>query len=448
MTLRNNPTTLEALSLYELNSLVKELLQVSFANSYWVTAELSEVRVSARGHCFLELIQKDPRSSVPVAKARAVIMSYIFPMLKMTFEETTGQSFCAGIKVQLKTEISFSELYGYSLVVQDIDPTYTMGSLAQLRKEILKKLANEGILEINRSLTLPIPLQRIAVISSASAAGYGDFCNQLDNNARGFRFVHSLFPATMQGVDTAPSIIGALDQIAANADQWDCVVIIRGGGAVSDLAGYEDYDLASCCAQFPLPIITGIGHERDTTVLDFVAHTHLKTPTAVAAFLIDHMEREAKQLLDIESAISSYTTNRLKDAKMELGNLVHTLNTNTLNVCHNQRGRLQLLYQRICQKATNVIQTRQQRLPDQKRLHSLALRQLGDQQQHLASLERAVSLYDPVKILKLGYSITRADGHVVRNPADLKKGQAIVTTLFDGEIHSTITETKSKHLHT
>lgn len=448
MTLKNNPTALEALSLYELNSLVKELLQVSFADSYWVTAELSEVRVSAKGHCFLELIQKDPRSSVPIAKARAVIMSYIFPMLKMTFEETTGQSFCAGIKVQLKTEISFSELYGYSLVVQDIDPTYTMGSLAQLRKEILKKLANEGILNINRSLTLPIPLQRIAVISSASAAGYGDFCNQLDNNVQGFRFIHCLFPATMQGVDTAPSIIGALDQIAASADQWDCVIIIRGGGAVSDLAGYEDYDLASCCAQFPLPIITGIGHERDTTVLDFVAHTHLKTPTAVAAFLIDHMEREAKQLIDIESAIFSYTKNRLKDAKIELGNLVHTLNTNTLNVCHNQRGQLQLLYQRICQKTTNTIQSQQQRLPDQKRLYSLALRQLGNRQQHLASLERAVSLYDPAKILKLGYTITRADGHVVRNSNDLKKGQTIITTLSGGEIHSTITKTKSKQPHT
>lgn len=439
---------MEALSLYELNSLVKELLQVSFADSYWVTAELSEVRVSAKGHCFLELIQKDPRSSVPVAKARAVIMSYIFPMLKMTFEETTGQSFCAGIKVQLKAEISFSELYGYSLVVQDIDPTYTMGSLAQLRKEILNKLADEGILDINRSLTLPTPLQRIAVISSAGAAGYGDFCNQLDNNAQGFCFVHRLFPATMQGVDTAPSIIGALDRIASDADRWDCVVIIRGGGAVSDLAGYEDYDLASCCAQFPLPIITGIGHERDTTVLDFVAHTHLKTPTAVAAFLIDNMDREAKLLLDIESAIFSYTENRLKDAKMELGNLAHTLNTNALNVCHNQRSRLLLLYQRLCQKATNIIQAQQQRLPDQKRLYSLALRQLGDRQQHLASLERAVSLYDPTKILKLGYSITRLDGHVVRNPADLQEGQTIVTTLRGGEIHSTITKTKSKQPHT
>lgn len=439
---------MEALSLYELNSLVKELLQVSFADSYWVTAELSEVRVSAKGHCFLELIQKDPRSSVPMAKARAVIMSYIFPMLKMTFEETTGQSFCAGIKVQLKAEISFNELYGYSLVVQDIDPTYTMGSLAQLRKEILKKLADEGILDINRSLTLPTPLQRIAVISSAGAAGYGDFCNQLDNNAQGFKFVHRLFTATMQGVDTAPSIIGALDRIAAGADRWDCVVIIRGGGAVSDLAGYEDYDLASCCAQFPLPIITGIGHERDTTVLDFVVHTHLKTPTAVAAFLIDHMDREAKQLLDIESAIFSYTENRLKDAKTELGNLIHTLNTNTLNVCHNQRSRLLLLYQRLCQKATNIIQTQQQRLPDQKRLYSIVLRQLGNRQQHLASLERAVSLYDPAKILKLGYSITRLDGHVVRNPADLQEGQTIVTTLSGGEIHSTITKTKSKQPHT
>jgi len=346
---------LTPISLFELNNLVKELLTDSFTDTYWVTAELSEVRVSAKGHCFLELVEKGERGSAPVAKAHAVIMSYLFPMLKMTFEEATGQSLVAGLKVQLEVAVSFNEVYGYSLVVKDIDPDYTMGSLARLRKEILEHLERDGVIDMNKELTLPRPLQRIAVVSSATAAGYGDFCNQLNNNVQGYRFVYRLFPAVMQGETTAASVISALDDIAAEYEQWDAVAIIRGGGAVSDLAGFEDYDLAAYCAQFPLPIITGIGHERDTTVLDFVANTHLKTPTAVAAFLIEQMDEEARWIETIENMMLNWSLQRLHASREWLTNVSNILNTKALNVCRNRENVLVVVYERLYQNAQNII---------------------------------------------------------------------------------------------
>ena len=436
---------MEAISLYELNNMVKEVVECTFDQSYWVTAELSEVRVSAKGHCFLELIEKSPSKSTPKAKASAVIMSYLYPMLKMTFEDTTGQMLCAGIKVMLNVEISFSEIYGYSLIVKDIDPTYTLGSLAQLRKEILAQLANDGILEMNHNLILPQLLQRIAIISSATAAGYGDFCNQIDCNKQGFKFIHKLFPATMQGTDTAPSIIKALDNIADEFDDWDAVVIIRGGGAVSDLAGFEDYELAACCAQFPLPIITGIGHERDTTVLDFVANTHLKTPTAVAAFLLDHMSREAQWLSEAESTILHAVRKQSQDSKLWLANYISRFNDKAKNICHTTENALNLTYERICRQSLNTLKMEQQRLTTFRQIKPMALRHVATQQQRLQALEQAISLYDPKKILNLGYTITRADGHIIKNPADIVPGTHLTTTFAQGTLESISTQyTKSK----
>ena len=387
---------MQALSLYELNSLVKELIDGSFTDTYWVVAELSEVRVSAKGHCFLELVEKSQRGSAPRAKASAVVMSYLYPMLKLTFEEATGQTLCAGLKVQLEVQVSFSEVYGYSLRVRDIDPTYTLGSLARLRKEILARLTAEGVIDINRSLQLPRLVQRIAVISSATAAGYGDFCQQLDHNAQGYAFCHKLFPATMQGQDTAPTIISALDAVAGEADQWDAVVIIRGGGAVSDLAGFEDYELAAHCAQFPLPVIVGIGHDRDTTVLDFVAHTSLKTPTAVAAFLIERIDAEARQL----------------------GN-----------------------YERIQQLAMRLLDLRRTQLQHTGQALRTALRHYQRTlHRNLETYGRAVSYHSPDKILRLGYSITRRNGKAVTSASVLSPGDMLVTSFADGVVSSKVSK--------
>ena len=430
--------------------MVRDVIECTFDQTYWVTAELSEVRVSAKGHCFLELIEKSQGKSTPKAKAGAVIMNYLYPMLKMSFEDTTGQAFCAGIKVLLNVEISFNEIYGYSLVVKDIDPTYTLGSLAQLRKEILARLANDGILEMNQDIVLPPLLQRIAIISSATAAGYGDFCNQIDHNKQGFRFIHKLFPATMQGVSTAPSVIKALDDIAEEIDNWDLVVIIRGGGAVSDLAGFEDYDLAACCAQFPLPIITGIGHERDTTVLDFVANTHLKTPTAVAAFLLDHMGKEAQWLSNAEAAIMQGIINQCKDSKLWLANYASKLNDKAKNLCHATENTLNITYERVCRQAYNAIRLERHRQALYRQIKPMALRHIATERQRLKAREQAILFYDPEKILNLGYTITRADGHLVDKPADITPGTTISTTFAHGRLESVATryikDNKNKQL--
>lgn len=385
---------MQAISLYELNHLVKELIDGSFTDTYWVTAELSEVRVAGRGHCYMELVEQGDQGAAPRAKARAIVYANLYPLLKISFEEATGQVLRAGLKVQLEVEISFHEAYGYSLIVRDIDPAYTLGSLAQRRREILQQLEQEGVLEMNKSLVLPRPLQRIAVISSATAAGYGDFCQQLDRNLQGYAFCHQLFPAIMQGESVARSIIHALDSIAAEQNRWDAVVIIRGGGAVSDLAGFEDYELAANCAQFPLPVIVGIGHDRDTTVLDFVAHTSQKTPTAVAAFLIDRMDAEARMLSN---------------------------------------------YERISQLAVRLLDQRNGQVVQMEQGLRMALRHYQQNLHYrLDVLERAVNHYNPDNILRLGYSITRINGKAVTTASALKQGDIIITQFADGTAHSEI----------
>ena len=289
--MENNP-----LSLLELNALVRRSVQACFPDSYWVQAELSDVRANSSGHCYLEFVQKDPSGNSLVAKARGIIWSGTYFRLKPYFESETGQAFVSGIKVLVKVSVNFHELYGYSLTVLDIDPTYTLGDMARRRREILSRLQQEGVLTLNKELELPELMQRVAVISSPTAAGYGDFCNQLAHNDFGFVFYTRLFPAVMQGEKVERSVISALDRIYREVDHWDVVVIIRGGGATSDLSGFDTYELAANCAQFPLPVITGIGHERDDTVIDMVAHTRVKTPTAAAEFLVNHLRRTAERL--------------------------------------------------------------------------------------------------------------------------------------------------------
>ena len=267
----------QALSLYELNGLVKRSIRSCLPDTYWVQAELSDVRTNYSGHCYLEFVQKDAGGNNLIAKARGTIWSNIFKMLKPYFEQETGQAFTSGIKVLVEVSVEFHELYGFSLTVLDIDPTYTVGDMERKRREILRQLEEEGVIDLNKELEMPMLPQRVAVISSATAAGYGDFCNQLTNNPRGYGFRTELFPAIMQGERVEESVIAALDAIYERMEEFDVVVIIRGGGATSDLSGFDTYALAANCAQFPLPIITGIGHERDDTVIDKVAHTRVQT---------------------------------------------------------------------------------------------------------------------------------------------------------------------------
>ncbi|EDV07681.1 Exonuclease VII, large subunit [Bacteroides intestinalis DSM 17393] len=410
---------MEALSLYDLNALVRRSLEQCLPDEYWVQAELSDVRTNSTGHCYLEFIQKDPRSNNLIAKARGTIWANVYRLLKPYFEESTGQAFVSGIKVLVQVTVSFHELYGYSLTVQDIDPTYTLGDMARRRREILKQLEEEGVLTLNKELEMPVLPQRIAVVSSPTAAGYGDFCHQLKNNSRGFFFHTELFPALMQGDRVEESVLSALDAILNRQEDFDAVVIIRGGGATSDLSGFDTYLLAAACAQFPLPIITGIGHERDDTVLDSVAHTRVKTPTAAAEYLINCMDLAADELEVLISQLHESVRSRLTEEHRKL---------------ISYRNRIpSAVVRRVSDAKLALLTTRKD--------ISLAVQTLLSRQRHrLELLQQRLADASPEKMLARGYSITLKDGKVVKNGDVLQLNDEIVTRLYQGEIVSIVTD--------
>ena len=410
---------MEALSLYDLNALVRRSLEQCLPDEYWVQAELSDVRTNSTGHCYLEFIQKDPRSNNLIAKARGTIWANVYRLLKPYFEESTGQAFVSGIKVLVQVTVSFHELYGYSLTVQDIDPTYTLGDMARRRREILKQLEEEGVLTLNKELEMPVLPQRIAVVSSPTAAGYGDFCHQLKNNSRGFFFHTELFPALMQGDRVEESVLSALDAILNRQEDFDAVVIIRGGGATSDLSGFDTYLLAAACAQFPVPIITGIGHERDDTVLDSVAHTRVKTPTAAAEYLINCMDLAADELEVLISQLHESVRSRLTEEHRKL---------------ISYRNRIpSAVVRRVSDAKLALLTTRKD--------ISLAVQTLLSRQRHrLELLQQRLADASPEKMLARGYSITLKDGKVVKNGDVLQLNDEIVTRLYQGEIVSIVTD--------
>lgn len=406
-----------AMSLYELNNMVRGVLANSFDDLFWIRAEMSDVRSNQNGHCYLEFIEKDTSNRTIVAKARGSIWANVFRLLKAYFESETGQTFTSGIKVLVQVSIEFHELYGYSLNVHNIDPTYTLGDQAKNRALIIKQLEEEGVLTLNKELDLPIVTNRIAVISSPTAAGYEDFCNQLENNKDGFAFYTRLFPAIMQGERTEASIIEALENIYESIDKFDTVVIIRGGGASSDLSSFDSYLLAANCAQFPLPIITGIGHERDDTVLDVIAHTRAKTPTAVAEFLIKKMEETAEKLFEIQDNIIFETNKRLTEESTLLNTLATHYSYLTKDHTKEQLNKLSLITERLRNAVSKLIQTEK---------HTLT-----SQEQHL-------ELISPENILKKGYTLTLSGNKIIKSAKQLKKGEHITNRFFDGDVHSEI----------
>lgn len=429
------------LSLYELNALVKRSINSCMPDTYWVQAELSDVRSNYSGHCYLEFVQKEPRGNNLIAKARGTIWNNVYRLLKPYFEEETGQAFVAGIKVMVNVSVEFHELYGYSLTVQDIDPTYTLGDMARRRCKILKQLEEEGVLTLNKELELPLLTRRIAVISSATAAGYGDFCNQLEHNPYGFIFYPRLFPAIMQGDRVEQSIIAALDAINVRRDDWDVVVIIRGGGATSDLSGFDTYNLAANCAQFPLPIITGIGHERDDTVLDSVSHTRVKTPTAAAEFLINHLHDTAETLEDYASSILYAVSTRMEREKTRLARFAERIPIQTKMRLKDEHYR----QERVMKQLEVGLQSRLTR--EAHHLQLIASR-LGIGSQHrlvkenhrLQLLEQQLKAASPEHLLKRGYSITLRNGRAVTDASSLKEGDELVTRFAKGEIKSIVTK--------
>lgn len=428
---------MNSLSLYELNNLIHQTLELTMCDEYWVRAEISELHVNR--HCYLELVQKDGRGNGLIAKARAQVWANRWFMLKGHFEHVTKQPLSAGMEVLVKVEVTFHELYGYSLNIIDIDPTYTLGDIARRRLEIIQTLKAEGVFDMNKELPLPRLLQRIAVISSATAAGYGDFCDQLRNNKYGLVFYTKLFPAIMQGNDVETSVINALNTIAQEIDLWDVVVIIRGGGSVTDLSGFDTLALGENIAQFPIPIITGIGHERDDTIIDMVSHTRVKTPTAAAEFLIHHQQVELNEIENLEDRMNNATATIIHNEKQRLMQLTSKLPSlfelfKQREIANLERYMMNLqnliIYKTSNEKAS--LEAKEQRL-------RTSVENLLTAQHHkIETLKIKMDSSDPQRILDLGFSITRVEGKAVTNASYLQSGQIIETTFKNGKIKSKI----------
>ena len=408
----------ERYTLRQLNLLVREAIEDALPDEYWVEAELSECRENS-GHCYMELIEKDKRSNTPVARASAKCWRQTWMMVKPYFERTTGQPLRAGMKVLLRVYAQFHETYGFSWIVSDIDPTYTLGDMARKRQEIIRQLKEEGVFDLQHELRIPTFAQRIAVISAQNAAGYGDFCRQLEDNDYGFRFDVQLFPAIMQGEQVEQSVISALNQIynLHSPLNFDVVVIIRGGGATADLSGFDTLALAENVAQFPIPIITGIGHDRDESILDMVANTRVKTPTAAAALLIDNLLRVLERLDDASQRISYAVNQRISNQKTKIATMTTLIPTLALRVVSDQRHRIELL---------------------ENRLPVAIERRLTNQKHLLESLSIKLQGFDPQLLLSRGYSITLHNGRAVRDPRQLKPGDEIETRVEKGTIHSVV----------
>ncbi|MBP6436652.1 MAG: exodeoxyribonuclease VII large subunit, partial [Paludibacteraceae bacterium] len=374
--------------LVELNSFVKKLIADN-TQPQWITAEISEVNEHYSGHCYLELIEKDDADEHIIAKAKAVIWSFTYRMIKPYFETTTHERLMAGMKVLVKVEVSFHEAYGYSLVIKDIDPQYTLGDMARKRALIIQQLYAEGVMDLNKEIDLPLLVQRIAVISSPGAAGYTDFCNQLHGNAFGFVFYHRLFAAVMQGTETEASIINALEAVYEHKELFDVVVIIRGGGATSDLSWFDNYNIAYHCTQFPLPILSGIGHDKDVSVVDMVAHTSLKTPTAVAQFLVDCMQQTESNLHTVKEEIINYTEQALESWQQRL-QLV------TLQLPNAVKRKVEQAYYTL----TSSIQHLQHR----------SKQNLTQKAYTLDKHQQYVQLVSPIRIFEKGYTLTLKNG--------------------------------------
>lgn len=426
------------MTLSELNGLVRSTIESVLTDEYWVEAEISEARES-RGHCYMELIEKDVRSNTPVARASAKCWRQTWALLRPYFERTTGQTLHAGMKVLLRVYAQFHEAYGFSWIVTDIDPTYTLGDMARKRLEIIRQLKEEGVFELNKELELPLFTQRIAVISSNTAAGYGDFCNQLDENEYGYKFKISLFAAIMQGEQVEQSIIAALNRINEQIDDYDCVVMIRGGGSTSDLSGFDTLALAENVANFPLPVITGIGHERDESVLDLIAHTKVKTPTAAAALLINRLRSVEERIDSCRERITRTVTGHINSEKQRLAAISGRIPALFSVVKTRHEARLDMMAQRLKGAAGNRINAQKHHIDImEQNILPLAERRLTAARHRLEILEQRAKALDPALLLRRGYSITLYNGRAVRDASTLKKGDKIETRLENGTIKSIV----------
>lgn len=378
------------LSLSQANGLVRDAVEFSLPDAIWVQAELLDIR--ERNHCYMELVENDETTNTPIAQARACCWSNTWRTVREKWRKAVGDErpLAKGMKILFLLRANFHEAYGFSWIVEDLDPTYTIGEMTRKRMEIMRILKEEGVIDMQKELRISPFAQRIAVISSATAAGYEDFCHQLENNDYGFYFAARLFPAIMQGEQTEQSVISALDSIHADIDSYDVVVIIRGGGSSADLSGFDTLALAENVANFPLPIITGIGHERDDTVIDAISCVRVKTPTAAAAFLIDNLAQTLERLASVAQRVLRAVQHRLESEKLKMEGMDKRLNSAVQMCMMRQKHRLQMIEQRV----------------------------------------KAV---DPQNILKRGYTMTLHEGKVVMDATTLKKGDQLTIVAAKGE---------------
>jgi len=452
----------EKITLYDLNLKVKEALSNSFSNHYWVIAEISEIKENNSGHCYLELIQKDEEQDYPKAKARATIWAYTYRMLKPYFETSTGRPLSSGLKVLVQVEVVFHEVFGYSLNITDIEPSFTLGDIEQKRRETIEKLISEGVFDMNKGILFPILPKRIAVISSTTAAGLQDFINQINTNKFGYKIECTLFSANMQGVAAEESIIAALNGINDKYEQFDVVVIIRGGGSQADLSCFDGYWLSAHVAQFPIPIITGIGHDKDVSVVDLVAHTKLKTPTAVAEFIISKFQDAESLAFELAERLEQAVNETVYENQAKFEKILTSIIPFVFQGLSIERLNLERIQNRSLISSNNLFTNLSIGLTSTiksfefatlvgikdslSKLNKLST-SLSDsithytelQGSHLQNIEATASLLDPKNVLKRGYSITTLNGKIIRNANEVKKGIKIKTKLFNGEIESITT---------
>lgn len=427
-----------AISLVEFNRRIGGLLHDASVQRCWVVAETSDVRQSG-GHCYLELVQKDAQTGQTLARMRGIVWASVYARLRCEFERATGQSFASGMNVMVEVSANFHEQYGLSVVITGINPTYTLGDMARQRLEILNRLRSEGIIDMNKQLPWVDVAQRVAVISAAGAAGYGDFMNQLHNNPSGIKFYTCLFPAVMQGQSTVTSVIAALERINDYADLFDCVVIIRGGGSTSDLNSFDNYDLAANVAQFPLPVICGIGHDRDNTVVDSVASVRVKTPTAAAEWLLDRAQSALDHVNALTDMVVDSATQMLSGARQQLAYFTSGIPLMADNIVVRHRARLQQIAAAIPVVAARRIDGAGKDLAFASQRLAMAARQcVANERQRVTGLEKQVELLSPDRVLRRGYSLTLRDGHVVTSASSLRAGDSLVTRFADGERTSVV----------
>jgi len=455
--------SVEAVGLSNLILQVKESLAGTFTQPVWVVAEISDMSINRSGHCYLELIEKDALSEKISAKSRATIWAFAFRMIKPYFETTSGETLRTGLKVLLQVNVEFHEVFGFSLNVVDIDPQYTIGDMARQRALVINKLKDEGVFDMNKLLDFPLVPQRIAVISSETAAGLEDFMNQLNDNSYHYRFTIQLFPAVMQGVKASESVIMALDRIFEHPDSFDVVAILRGGGSKTDLSCFDEYNLAYYITQFPLPVLTGIGHERDDSVADMVAHTRLKTPTAIAGFLIEKVREFHQQLQTLQDQIYQGVTDIIDRQSDWLERLSGQLIETTRNHLDDKnefliRARQQLTYgsrNRIhadFQKLENYHQTtrlvtrialvKEQQTNETRssRLKKAVGHLQGVLEKEIHSFETQLGLVDPKNVFKRGYSMVTANGKLIKSASQLQKGDEVHVTLSEGSFDGIVSQ--------